>query len=124
MKVVNLGGARVLIVEDEELISLVLQDMVEMLGCVVAGVAGTVEEARPLAANAGAYDIAILDVHLAGDPAYPIADAVVAADRPLVFATGSGRDGLPARFAGTTLLAKPYALPALEEALGDALAAR
>lgn len=111
-----LTGTRVLVVEDEALISLVLQDMLDEFGCSVAGVAETLAEALPLA-EADGYDVAILDVHLGGDLIYPVADAVRARGRPIILATGSGRETLPARFHDAALLAKPYALAAVEQAL-------
>lgn len=117
----DLRGRRVLVVEDEALILLVLEDMLAELGCVVAASAATIAEALPLAGG-DAYDVAILDVHLGHDLIYSVADAVIARGRPIVLATGSGRETLPERFAHARLLAKPFAFAEVEAALIDALA--
>lgn len=112
---------RVLVVEDEELISLVLQDMLEMLGYSVAGVAASLAEAVPLV-DAGGFEIAVLDVNLGADEVYPLADRIAAAGAALVFATGTGAGALPDRFRQHTLLPKPYAMAAVERALAGAFA--
>lgn len=112
----SLNGARVLVVEDEVLISLMLSDMLEQLGCVVLGPVATIPEAQPIV-DAGTFDIGVLDVHVDGCEIYDLADRVVAHGIPLVIASGSGSDALPDRFKTATLLPKPYGLPALESAL-------
>lgn len=121
MELEQLGGLRVLVIEDEELISLLLGDMLEQMGCVVIGPAATIEEAWPLV-RAGGFDVAVIDVHLAGVPAFPLGEALMDMGVPVIVATGSGADGLPPRFQDATLLPKPYSFPALEAALGRARA--
>ncbi len=111
-----LDGASVLVVEDEMLISMMLTDMLEQLGCTAIGPAVTLGEAWPLF-EAGAFDAAVLDVHVDGREIYDLADAVRARRIPLVIATGSGADSLPERFRNAVLLPKPYSLPALDAAL-------
>lgn len=113
---------RVLIVEDEVLIGLVLQDMVEMLDCTVAANAESVATATEALDRVGAdgFDIAILDVHIGSDPVYPLADRVTALGKRVIFATGSHRDSLPARFADCGVLQKPYAFAAVEALLKPA----
>jgi len=107
---------RVLIVEDEVLIGLVLEDILEMLGCAVAGSAESLDTAAALLDGLGrdGFDIAILDVHIGGDPVYPLADRIAALGKRIIFATGSHRDTLPERFAGCGVLEKPYAFAAVE----------
>ncbi len=107
---------RVLIIEDEVLIAMVLEDMLEMLGHTVVATPGGFVEAE-MAIAAGGFDLVIADVNLGSDPVYPLADKVVAAGIPLILATGSHPDTLPARFAGLPVLEKPYALTAVESAL-------
>ena len=108
---------RILVVEDEVLISMVLEDMLGILGHVVIGMPSTFAEAD-IAIAAGGFDLVIADVNLGAQPIYPLADRVVAAGVPLILATGSHRDSLPARFADVPVLAKPYALPAIASAVG------
>lgn len=113
---------RVLIVEDEVLIGMVLEDILDMLGCTIVGNAVSLDEGSTLvdSLGAGGFDVAILDVHLGAEPVYPLADRIVAHGVPIIFATGSHPDTLPDRFAGCGVLEKPYAFAAVETAL-DAL---
>ena len=113
---------RVLIVEDEVLIGLVLEDILEMAGCSVAANAESFDGAGSAldALGADGFDIAILDVNLGSDPVYPLADRIAAMGKSIIFATGSHRDTLPARFAGCGVLEKPYAFAAVEALLKPA----
>ena len=108
---------RILLVEDEVLIAMVLEDMLGILGHVVVATPSTFAEADAAIA-AGGFDLVIADVNLGAQPIYPLADRVLAAGVSLILATGSHRDSLPERFADVPLLAKPYALPAIEDAVG------
>lgn len=107
---------RILVVEDEVLISMVLEDMLGILGHVVIGTPSTFAEAD-IAIAAGGFDLVIADINLGAQPIYPLADRIIATGIPLILATGSHRDSLPARFADVPLLAKPYALPAIVSAV-------
>ena len=104
---------RVLIVEDEMLIAMVLEDILNMLDCTIAGHATTLAEADAIVA-AGPVEIAVLDVNLGHDPVYPLADRLHAAGIRIVFATGSHRSQLPERFADFPVLEKPYAFPTVQ----------
>ena len=112
----TLTGLRVLVAEDESLIAMMLGDMLDALGCVVAAQFDTVAEASG-ALGRLEFDVAVLDMHLADGPALPLIDAVRARGLPVVLASGSGDVGfaLP-----VTILPKPYTLPALEAALSTA----
>lgn len=123
MSNVALTGCRVLVVEDEVLIGMVLEDILDMLGCTLAGSAATMDEAWRLV-EAGAFDLAILDVNIGADPVFPVADAVRARGVPVVFATGALPDHLPSRFADCAVLEKPYVYAGVEAALGRAWASR
>ena len=115
---------RVLIVEDEVLIGLVLEDILDMLGCQVAGNAASFDEAEALVVSLdGAFDVAILDVNLGATPVFPIADKIVALGKTVVFATGSHPDTLPSRFQACGVLEKPYAYAAVEAVLARQKAA-
>jgi CheY-like chemotaxis protein len=80
---------RVLVVEDEPMIRILLEDMLGELGYTVAAEAARIEEALEATKNAD-FDVAILDANLHGEPASPVADALVARGTPFVFATGYG----------------------------------
>lgn len=111
-----LSGMRILVVEDEMLVSMLLEDMLADFGCSVVGPAPTVAEAMPLAADAG-IDAAVLDLNLAGDPIYPVADILKARGVPFVFASGYGEAGLNEAHRGAPMLRKPYRQADLERAL-------
>lgn len=106
---------RVLIVEDEVLIGLVLEDMLELMGHTVVGNVASLDEAEPIL-DAG-FDLAILDVHIGGEPVFPLADRVAATGASVLFSTGSSGDSLPERFRNWPLLAKPYSFDAVAAAL-------
>ena len=105
----GLQGLRVLVVEDETLVAMQLEDMLADHGCVVAGVAGRIAQALEMVADEEmALGAAILDVNLAGQPSFPIAEALAAKGAPFVFATGYGAGGLPEEWRARPTLQKPF----------------
>ena len=109
---------RVLIVEDEVLVSILSEDALTDLGIEVAGVAGTLEEALAHT-EAGNFDCAILDVQIQGKDVFPVAEALAARGVPFVFATGYGQSGVPEKYRGRPVLQKPFMAPELERVLAD-----
>lgn len=108
---------RILIVEDEPLIAMMLEDFLDILGRQVAGVADSVSTALPLVA-AGGIDAAIVDVNLTGgEKCWPVADALAAAGIPFVVATGGGGDMIADGHKDRPILAKPFTMDAIEQAL-------
>jgi CheY-like chemotaxis protein len=107
---------RVLVVEDEIMIRMLLEDMLDDLGYEVAGAAGSLEEALALARESE-IDVAILDVNLNGNPVYPVAAALAGRNVPFIFSTGYGEQGLPEDYRNCQLLQKPFQLENLERAL-------
>src|SRR4029077_10215973 len=85
---------RVLVVEDEYLIRMLLEDMLDELGYGVAAAVGTISEARQFATDAE-FNAAILDVNLDGQEIYPVADILAGRGLPFVFVTGYGECRLP-----------------------------
>lgn len=118
-----LKGKRILVVEDELLIALLLEDLLGEMGCVLAGSAPTLEEGARLAEQEG-IDAAILDVNVAGMQVFPLAETLAARGLPFVFSTGYGAEGLPERWRGCPVAAKPFDLEDLRRALEAALQAR
>jgi CheY-like chemotaxis protein len=112
-----LTGRRVLVVEDEALVAMLVEDALSDAGAIVIGPAATVSEALGLLARE-LPDVAVLDLNLAGETSTPVADALAARGIPFVVATGYGADGLPAGHASATVLAKPYDPDDLTAALG------
>jgi len=111
-----LAKRRVLVVEDEMLIGMLLEDMLTDLGHEVAAIVPRLKEAMA-AVDRETYDLAILDVHLHGESAFPVADALIAKGIPFVFATGYGERGLPENYRGRPVLQKPFAKDDLERVL-------
>lgn len=116
------GGAplRVLIVEDESIVAMMVEDVVLDLGYQVAAVTGRVEQALTLIGSLD-FDIAVLDVNLHGQMSYPIADALRTRGKPFVFATGYGVTGLRDEWRDRPVLQKPFEPEALAGALARAL---
>jgi len=111
---------RILVVEDEPLISMMLEDFLEVLDRRVVGVADSVDTA--LAQLDGeTIDAAILDVNLrGGEKSTPVAEALAARDIPFVFATGGTEEGVDERFRDRPRLLKPFTMDGVAKAL-DAL---
>jgi CheY-like chemotaxis protein len=109
---------RVLVVEDEVMIRMLLEGMLTDLGHTVAAEAGTIDQALALAKQAD-FDIAILDVNLDGKPITPVVEILVARGVPFVFASGYGQRGVPEAYRASPTLQKPFQA----EALGKAIAA-
>ena len=108
---------RILVVEDEPLIAMMLEDYLDILGRKVAGVADSVSTALPLVA-AGGIDAAIVDVNLnGGEKWWPVADALAAAGVPFVVATGGGDDMIVEGHKHRPILAKPFPMASMEQVL-------
>lgn len=112
---------RILIVEDEPLIALMLEDYLDILGKQVAGQADCVDAALTVIA-AGGVDAAILDINLrGGQKSWPVADALAAKGIPFVFASGGSGDAIIDTHRDRPVLSKPFTMDNLSAAL-DALA--
>lgn len=97
----------ILVVEDEFLIALDIVAALEQAGVVVAGPASTVSEALATIER-GPLRGALLDAHLAGEPAGRIADALAARGIPFAFVSGYGRESLPPEHREARLVRKPF----------------
>src|SRR5215213_3855597 len=108
-RLASLKGLRVLVVEDETMVAMMVEDLLADLGCTVVDVAGTVRRALTIVTNEDVIlDGAILDINIGGEKVFPVAEALATRGVPFVFATGYGTAGLDARFLGTPTLAKPF----------------
>ena len=116
-----LQGRRVLVVEDEMMIAMLVEDMLGELGCTVIGPAHAVPAALDLASTAPDIDAALLDINLGGQPVFAIADALRARGVPMIFSTGYGESGLRDVDRGAPVLQKPFRANDLEAALNAAL---
>jgi CheY-like chemotaxis protein len=102
-----LEGRKILVVEDEFLVAMLIQEILEGAGCAVAGPIPRVAEALE-AAGRDAYDAAVLDVNLAGDRIDPVAEALSRRNIPFVFVTGYATGALPGEYTQRPRLCKPF----------------
>lgn len=116
----ELNGLGVFVVEDEQLIVMLLDDMLSGMGARITAKARTVPDAVKLASEAE-FEIAILDLNLGGTRVFPVAERLLELNKPFVFASGYGLEGIPDSYSGTPTLAKPYQDGELANALLSAL---
>lgn len=110
----------VLIAEDEMIVAMMLEDLMERAGYRVLLVA-RLERGLELAASEP-IDAAILDINLAGQMSFPLADALQLRRIPFMFASGYGREGLSERHHDAMVLQKPYGMSEIKAALNALLA--
>ena len=115
-----LQGARVLVVEDEAAISMLLEDMLLDFGCDVVGPAARLATALEMA-EGESFDVAILDVNVAGEPIYPVAETIAKRALPLIFSTGYGGAGIREPFRDRPVVHKPFSKSDLKRTLISAI---
>jgi CheY-like chemotaxis protein len=115
-----LGGLTVIVVEDEMMVSLLLEDMLGSLGCdsvvhaaSVSSALTELDQLRP--------DVAVLDVNLGNEMVYPVAEQLNRAGIPFVFTTGYGRGAIKLEWAARPCVQKPFNIDAFAAALRTAL---
>lgn len=107
---------RVLVVEDEMTVAMLIEDMVGELSYEVAAVVSRLEDAMRLV-DSESFDIAMLDVHLNGETVFPFAAALEEREIPFLFATAYGPRGIPVEFRDRPVLQKPFGPAELRRAL-------
>ena len=98
------------------MVAMLIEDMIQDFGCQIAGPAARVAQALAVI-DADGIDGAVLDVNLAGEWSYPVADALAARGVPYVFVTGYGQAGLDAAYHSHPVIQKPFTRASLERAL-------
>jgi CheY-like chemotaxis protein len=116
-----LSGRRVLVVEDEMLILIMIEDMLADLGCDSVTAAATVSQAVALI-EAEIFDVAMLDMNLNGNNSLVVADALAARDVPFVFSTGYSCHDTRNGHRNRPVLKKPFMEKDLTEMLRRLLA--
>ncbi len=111
-----LSGVRAVLIEDETQVAFLIETMLADLGCELVGAAARVSKALDLVADAS-FDVALLDVNLAGEFSFPVADELAAQGKPFVFVTGYGPTGLPPRHGAVPVVTKPFRTGDIAEAL-------
>jgi CheY-like chemotaxis protein len=107
---------RVLVVEDETLVAMMLEEMLLELNCRVLGPAGDLAEAMGFAEKAE-FDLALLDVSLRRMPSFPVAEILQKRGIPFAFMTGYGAQDFPLAYQQLPRLSKPFDLPDLQRTL-------
>lgn len=113
-------GLRVLVVEDEGPIAMLVEDMLGDLGCTVVASAASVPEALECLSQQD-LQFALLDINLAGRKIDPVADELARLGIPFAFASGYGRAGLRDDFQSRPVVQKPFRASELAEAIRAAL---
>jgi two-component SAPR family response regulator len=114
MTIGDVTGCRVLVVEDETLIVVLIEDILGAMECKIVGPTGKLETALRLARDE-AFDIAILDITVRGGKIYPVAEQLMERGIPFVLASGYGDWALPPSLRDQPRLMKPFTPAALEE---------
>lgn len=114
----GLMAPRVLVVEDEMTVAMLIEDMVSELAYEVAGVVPRLEDAMRLL-DSDSFDLAMLDVHLGGKTVFPFASELERREIPFLFATAYGARGIPEEFRHHQVLQKPFGPVELRRALID-----
>lgn len=102
-----LAGLRVLLVEDESLVAMLIETILEDAGCAVVGPAGRVAEGLALLAERE-VDAALLDVNVGGEEVFAVAEALAGRGIPFAFSSGYGAAGLPPEWSDRPVVAKPF----------------
>jgi len=114
----RLSAPRVLVVEDEMTVAMLIEDMVAELAYEVAAVVPRLEDAMRLL-DSDSFDLAMLDVHLNGKTVFPFAAELQAREIPFLFSTAYGPRGIPEEFRSHLVLQKPFGPVELRRALMD-----
>jgi DNA-binding response OmpR family regulator len=112
---------RILVVDDEPLISMLVEGWLKELGCEVVGPARSLKDGLDLAERAE-FDAAILDINLAGESSLPLANALKLKGIPVAFATGDSGLEEGQGFDDAILLNKPFVFEDVKAIVGRLLA--
>lgn len=116
----ELAGLRVLLVEDEGGVALLLEDMLEELGFEVAASVARISQAFEVV-RSQSFDFAVLDVNVGGETSFDLARSLRERGTPFVFSTGYGAAGLPADLATCLVVSKPFTLDSLHLKIRECL---
>ncbi|HUB44858.1 MAG TPA: response regulator [Acetobacteraceae bacterium] len=107
---IDLRGLSILVIEDTALVADLVVDALQDAGCRVVGPAARLDQGLALARTTEGLAGALLDVNLAGEHCFPIADVLAARGVPFVFLTGYGEQVLPRGYRDVPRLVKPFDL--------------
>jgi DNA-binding response OmpR family regulator len=115
--------SKILVLDDEPLISMLLEEWLAELGYKTIGPVQSVRGALDLIATETPA-AAILDVSLQNEDCYAVAAALRDRGVRFAFATGHGSNGIAPNFRGAPLLAKPFDLAAVREIVSELMSSR
>lgn len=107
---------KVLVVEDEAMISMLVEDAVEEAGHTVAATARNIGDAMEVAGS-GDFDVALLDVNLNGQRAHALPVTLTARGKPFAFMTGYGDAGILEEFSEAPVISKPFTVEQVADVL-------
>lgn len=116
-----LDGRKILIVEDESLVAMLLETILEDMGCTPLGPISNIDEALDYVGGDLEADGALLDVNVAGREIFPVATVLKQKGVPFVFSTGYGENGLPDEWRRQATIQKPFTEATVRDALMKAL---
>ena len=116
----RINGRRILLVEDEPLVAMMMTQMIGDMGGEVIGPFGTLRDATEGLSEKG-LDAAVLDVNVGGELVYPLAEKLARSGVPLMFLTGYDSKSVDRRFVTARVLTKPIEEAELASALGSLL---
>ncbi|CAN7411742.1 response regulator [Mesorhizobium caraganae] len=116
-----LAGRRLLVVEDEILVLMMIEDMLGDLGCESVTSAATIEKAIALI-ESQVFDAAMLDMNLDGDDSHTVADALAEHGVPFIYSTGNNDRDMREGFSSRAVLRKPFSFDELTAKLDSLLA--
>jgi DNA-binding response OmpR family regulator len=119
----DLAGKRVMVCEDDLLVSMLIEDLLKDYGCIIVGPFATVSSALE-AARKAEIDVALLDVNLQGAKIYPVAEVLAQKHVPVLILSGYGQDALPPDRPKWRVCGKPFNTAELVKILCELLAPR
>jgi CheY-like chemotaxis protein len=115
----HLDGCRILVVEDDFFLADDLSATLRSFGAEVIGPAATYHDGLLMLVAGGRIDVALLDINLRGEMAYPLADILLDQGVAVVLATGYDQSALPERFSHVVHVEKPFDVAMLARALPE-----
>ncbi|WP_242120343.1 response regulator [Sphingomonas lacusdianchii] len=118
----SLNGRRVLIVEDEYFIAVLLERSLQDQGAKLVTSLGRLSDALEFARSDGfAADVALVDINLDGEMSFSLIDQLISRSVPVILLSGYDKHLLPERFSGLPQLQKPASMPQVIAAVRDAV---